>query len=78
MKCVRCLNDSADLAARATDGSGAWEIYLCNCCNYSWRSTEDEDITNIEKRDPYFQLDKVDLEKVEVGNPIAPLARQVD
>lgn len=56
MKCVRCLSDEAYVAAKAPDKSGAWEIYACRHCNYGWRSTEEEEITNIEKRDPRFQL----------------------
>lgn len=43
------------------DGSGAWEIYRCTRCNYGWRSSEPQDVTDPAKRDPFFQLDKTDL-----------------
>lgn len=61
MKCVRCLENAARVVAKAPDGSGAWEIYKCDHCNYGWRSTEQENITVVEKRDPRFQMDGEDL-----------------
>ena len=64
MKCVRCLHDTADVIAKAPDGSGAWVVYLCKHCNYSWCNNEVESITNIEKRDPWAQMDKVDISKI--------------
>ena len=64
MQCVRCLDDTASKVATAPDGSNAWEIFYCEKCNFSWRSTEEEQVTVIEKRDPRFQLDKIDLAKV--------------
>lgn len=70
MKCVRCLNDSAKVVAKAPDGSGAWEVFCCSKCNYSWRSTEEEDVINPDKLDPYFKLDKVDLDNLENMIPI--------
>jgi hypothetical protein len=75
MICLRCLKDLAAKVADAPDGSGAWEVYYCERCNYSWRSTEEDEITMIEKRDPEFQLDKVDLETLINLNPIPPLEK---
>ncbi len=75
MKCVRCLHGDAHKVAEAPDGSGAWEVYLCDRCNYSWRSTEEEDVINPEKRDPWFQLDKVDLDTLQIPCPIPPLVK---
>jgi hypothetical protein len=72
MICVRCLADTASKIADAPDGSRAWEMYYCKRCNYSWRSTEGEQILNIEKRNPVWQLDK-DFEKLDPSNPIPPL-----
>ncbi|HEX3010742.1 MAG TPA: non-oxidative hydroxyarylic acid decarboxylases subunit D [Syntrophomonadaceae bacterium] len=59
MRCVRCLRDSASKVADAPDGTKAWEVFYCSDCNYVWRSSEDEEITNPEKRDPWAQLGKV-------------------
>jgi hypothetical protein len=75
MICVRCLSDTARKVAAAPDRSGAWEVFYCERCNYSWRSTEGEQITVIEKRDPEFQLDQVDLNALSSPNPIPPLKR---
>ena len=69
MICVRCLKDTAKKIADAPDGSGAWEIYYCENCNYSWRSTEEKEITVIEKRNPEFQLDKCNID--ELPNPVS-------
>jgi vanillate/4-hydroxybenzoate decarboxylase subunit D len=75
MICVRCLRDTAKKIADAPDGSGAWEVYYCERCNYSWRSTEEEEITMLEKRNPEFQLDQVDLDTLPAPNPIPPLLK---
>lgn len=64
MQCLRCLDETASKVATAPDGSGAWEVYACNKCNYTWRSTEEEEVTVIEKRNPAFQLDKTDFSKI--------------
>lgn len=58
MKCVRCLQESASKVASAPDGSGAWEVYCCDRCNFSWRSTEEPHVINPELRDPWFQLEE--------------------
>jgi hypothetical protein len=73
MICVRCLVDAADVVARAPDGSAAWEIYRCTHCNYSWRSSEPDTITDPAQRDPFFQLDGVDLDELGSPLPIPPL-----
>lgn len=59
MVCVRCLRDTAHRVAQAPDGSGSWEIYRCDTCNYTWRSSEEDDLTLIAHRDEEFQLDRV-------------------
>ena len=70
MKCVRCLMGEAEVVAKAPDGSGAWQIYRCTRCNYGWRSTEPEEITDPAKRDPFFQLDKTDLSELTSPLPL--------
>lgn len=63
MKCVRCGRDAAYKVADAPDGSGAWEMYHCTNCNYSWRNTDPEYTTVVEKRDPWAQLDHLSDEQ---------------
>jgi hypothetical protein len=69
------LKDTAARIAEAPDRSGAWEVYYCERCNYSWRSSEEAEITEIDKRAPEFQLANVDIEALTVLNPIPPLKR---
>lgn len=75
MKCVRCLHDTASKVADAPDGSGAWEVYLCSRCNFSWRNSEEEEVINPEKRDPWSQEGFEDLNKLIAPCPIPPLAK---
>ena len=77
MICVRCLNSTASKVAEAPDGSRAWEIYYCGHCNYSWRSSEESCVVNIDERDPRFQLNDVDLDNLFVHNTIPPLKKPV-
>lgn len=64
MQCVRCLRESAARVAAAPDGSGAWEVFFCETCSYSWRDNEPDFITDPRQRDPWSQLGKVeDFEK---------------
>jgi len=75
MKCLRCLEGNATKFAEAPDGSGAWEMYICDRCCYSWRTTEEEEILNPEKRDPEFQLEGVKMEDLLVLVPVPPLKK---
>jgi len=75
MKCVRCLNETAAKVADAPDGSGAWEMYGCTHCSFTWRSTEEEDVINPDKRDPYFQLAGVNIDDLLVLVPVPPLKK---
>jgi hypothetical protein len=60
MQCVRCLKDTASKIAEAPDGSGAWDLYFCERCHYSWRNCEQDFITDIDKRDPWGQMGDVE------------------
>ncbi|QLA20807.1 non-oxidative hydroxyarylic acid decarboxylases subunit D [Desulfolutivibrio sulfoxidireducens] len=75
MKCIRCLSGEASVVAKAPDGSGAWEIYKCARCNFGWRNTEPAKLLDPATRDPFFQLDKVDIDKLLTPCPIPPLNR---
>jgi vanillate/4-hydroxybenzoate decarboxylase subunit D len=75
MMCLRCLKDTASKVADAPDGSKAWEMFYCERCNYSWRSSEEPEITVLEKRDPEFQLGSLDLDSLQMLNPIPPLRK---
>jgi len=74
MKCVRCSHDTAAKFAQAPDGSGAWEMYVCSRCNFTWRSTEEDEVINPAKRDPAFQI-KGAIEDLIVLVPVPPLRK---
>ncbi|WP_425058990.1 Protein ShdD [Sporomusa carbonis] len=76
MKCARCLCDTADIVAHAPDGSNAWTVAYCRRCNFSWRSSEEEEVINPEKRDKAFQLADVDLGDLLIPVPIPPLVNK--
>jgi hypothetical protein len=73
MICVRCFEVTAARVAKAPDGSNAWEVYYCQRCNFSWRSTEEPEVIDPEKREAYFQLKGVDLDTLLHPVPIPPL-----
>lgn len=75
MECIRCCGRTAFVVAAAPDGSNAWEVYYCDTCNFSWRSTEEREVITREERDPYFQLIGVDLRNLMSPTPIPPLVR---
>jgi len=54
------LRDAARKVADAPDGSGAWEMYFCDECHFSWRNDEPDFVIDPTKRDPWAQLDKVE------------------
>jgi len=75
MQCVRCLRESASVVAKAPDGSGAWEMIYCKTCNFSWRTSDEEQFINPAERDKSFQLEGATLEKVQILIPIPPLRK---
>ena len=45
----------------------AWEVYVCDTCSYSWRSTENPHVDDV------FKLKKEEIAKLQVIPPIPPL-----
>ena len=73
MICVRCSNESANVVAQAPDGSEALEIIYCSKCNFSWRTSEEDQSIASEKRDKMFQLEGSALDNLQVLVPLPPL-----
>ena len=73
MECIRCKAGTAEVVAKAPDGSGAWEIYKCDRCNFGWRNTEPKDHIDPSKWDPYFDMTGVDIAELLIPCPIPPL-----
>ncbi len=45
MICPRCDDNQAYKIFEAPEGP-VWEVYRCPRCNFTWRSTEEDEVTN--------------------------------
>lgn len=68
MKCPRCESEKVRIMAKSPVGN-AWEVYVCERCCYSWRSTEKITISEV------FKLDDQRIAKMSVIPPIPPLKK---
>ena len=66
MNCPRCESDQVRIMAIAPVDH-AWEVYVCDKCCYSWRSTEEIHILD------KFKLDDEKIKNMQVIPPIPPL-----
>lgn len=66
MKCNRCNSDKVRKMVDSPVGK-VWEVYVCDKCNFSWRSTETIKIS------PKFMLDDEKIANMQVIPPIPPL-----
>ena len=74
MICPRCDSDAAELLVKAPVDD-AWEVYLCGTCNFTWRSTESEDITDPGKYEQRFKIDPLSIPDLPVIPPVPKLAK---
>ncbi len=74
MICPRCDSDTAELLVKAPVDN-AWEVYICNTCNFTWRSTESEDITNPAKYDRRFKIHPDTIPDIPVLPPVPKLPK---
>jgi transposase-like protein len=70
MICPRCDSKNANLLTSSPVGN-EWKVYICNDCNFSWRSTEPENIRNPEMYDPKFKLTNKKISMMVVNPPVA-------
>jgi len=66
MKCPRCGSEEISVMVKSPVGD-VWEVYLCDTCCYSWRSTETPDVH------ARFKLKPEDIPKLQVIPPVPPL-----
>ena len=66
MKCPRCDSDKIRKMVDSPVGN-AWEVYLCDKCYYSWRSTETPHVHD------KFKLDDEKIANMQVIPPVPPL-----
>ncbi|MBM7645453.1 transposase-like protein [Scopulibacillus daqui] len=58
--CPRCESKKTETVSQSPV-KGAWEVYLCPVCMFTWRSSEPESITNPEKYNKAFKVDPQDI-----------------
>ncbi|MDQ0204304.1 3-polyprenyl-4-hydroxybenzoate decarboxylase [Pectinatus haikarae] len=54
----------------------SWEIYLCDTCKFSWRSTEGINITDPDQYDKRFKLNPAELDAFDQIPPIPKLLKK--
>lgn len=77
MICPRCDSKTVKLLTKAPIDD-AWEIYICETCDFTWRSTEGEDVTNPEKYDKKFKIDPTSIDDRPELPPIPELIKKND
>ncbi|PKQ38074.1 MAG: vanillic acid non-oxidative decarboxylation protein [Actinobacteria bacterium HGW-Actinobacteria-1] len=66
MKCPRCDSENTRTMVKSPVGD-VWEVYVCEVCWYSWRSTENPVVL------PKFKLTEESIAALGVIPPIPPL-----
>jgi vanillate/4-hydroxybenzoate decarboxylase subunit D len=69
MICPRCDSDEAGLLTVSPRGD-EWTMYACGRCNFTWRSTEPQQITDAASYHPQFKLTKDSIERMPVYPPL--------
>lgn len=72
MPCPRCDCDPVQVMATSPVGD-VWEVYLCDTCSFSWRSTEPEQITDPAQYDQRFKINPATIPGLDPMPPIPPL-----
>lgn len=75
MKCPRCNSEKVDIMVKAPVDD-AWEVYLCDTCIFTWRSTEGPNITDPDQYDKRFKLNPEEFDKIDQIPPIPPLLKK--
>jgi transposase-like protein len=74
MFCPRCDSATVEKMVDAPKDK-SWEVYICSTCCFSWRSTEDESVTNPALYDKRFKIDPSGIDKLLPIPPIPPLKK---
>jgi vanillate/4-hydroxybenzoate decarboxylase subunit D len=72
MICPRCGCSTTNLLVKSPVDD-AWVIYKCRTCDFTWRSTESEDVTDYSKYDARFKIDPSKIVELPVMPPIPKL-----
>ena len=72
MICPRCETDKVNLMVKSPVGN-VWEMYICETCTYSWRSTESADKTDPARYAKNFKINPSEIPNMLVIPTIPPL-----
>jgi transcription elongation factor Elf1 len=72
MICPRCGSNTVSLLVKAPVDN-AWVVYKCSTCDYIWRSTESDEVTDYNKYDIRFKINPVKIEELPIMPPIPKL-----
>ena len=74
MICPRCDHDQAYKIFEAPEDA-SWGVYRCPRCHFTWRSTEEEEVTNPKLYNPKFKLSETQIQNLPPKPPIPPLRK---
>jgi hypothetical protein len=72
MSCPRCTDDHIDTLA-ISKIPDAWEILQCQRCLFTWRTTEQANITTREAYPDVFRLTQEDMDAAPIVPSVPPL-----
>lgn len=70
--CPRCRSTTIDVVT-TSPVAGAWTVFTCTTCLYTWRSTEPAENTDPDQYPAAFRLDPDTLPGLAVAPTIPPL-----
>jgi hypothetical protein len=73
--CPRCRSTTTEVRS-TSPVAGAWTVFGCNACFYTWRSTEPEENIDPDKYPAPFRLKQAELESFPVAPTVPPRIRQ--
>lgn len=74
MLCPRCRSEAVSLLTKALVDD-AWEVFICDVCSYSYRSTEPEAHKNPELYDERFRIDPAAIGSLDQIPPVPKLRK---
>lgn len=72
MQCPRCGDHTIEVLA-VSPVKNVWEVYQCQRCLYTWRSTEPERRTSREHYPEEFKMTQADIDNAPIVPSIPPL-----
>ena len=72
--CPRCDSKTTEVVFKSPV-EGVWEVYICTTCQFTWRSTEPDYMTDPAKFDPTFKIKPEDLPNFPTMPTIPPLSQ---